>query len=298
MSDNPASGGGGADVRPVLLNDPDALPILLAESPRFQRFYEVERSKVDAILWEVLDAAQQRQTAGIAVGPAVGSVISRILLPRYPVPLEHETICAELIARLVLYAEGFPRFVFRPDDGTAADVAAAMDLLTHTALARRRLAPYGYALTSDDACRREALTRLKRAHPAAADRWEQLVSVVDTRAIDTPGRMAACMAMVVEVLEVEHLLRVEVNEAVRRALANDGTPAKRALRSGSGEFVYVATDGAIMPQLPRSSAYDVRALEARQCLAVGYMSAGKIVVPPEPGGTELLRVGINKSSET
>ncbi len=67
-----------------------------------------------------------------------------------------------------------------------------------------------------------------------------------------------------------------------------GTAANRAIRSGEGEFVYVATDGALM-KVFENNAFDVRLMGSlQQALAVGYSSAGKIVAAPEQGGTEYL----------
>lgn len=56
--------------------------------------------------------------------------------------------------------------------------------------------------------------------------------------------------------------------------APTGTATNRAIRSGEGEFVYVATDGALQKWFPFGSCYDVRLMTApQQCLAVGYSSA-------------------------
>ncbi len=73
------------------------------------------------------------------------------------------------------------------------------------------------------------------------------------------------------------------------ALSDLPTAANRAIRSFEGDFDYVACDGALDKAFPYGSVYDVRLMTSPQrCLAVGYSRAGKIVVPPEQGGTEYL----------
>lgn len=62
-----------------------------------------------------------------------------------------------------------------------------------------------------------------------------------------------------------------------------GTATNRAIRSGSGQWVYVATDGALQKWIARQAAYDVRLMTSPQrALAVGYGSVGAPILPPPP----------------
>lgn len=75
----------------------------------------------------------------------------------------------------------------------------------------------------------------------------------------------------------------EPNTGVR-AGPPTGTATNRAIRSGTGRWVLVATDGALMKWLPdQAQCYDIRIADAgARVLSVGYHAAGAIVVPPPP----------------
>ncbi|HSH82757.1 MAG TPA: hypothetical protein VLA19_29850 [Herpetosiphonaceae bacterium] len=65
-----------------------------------------------------------------------------------------------------------------------------------------------------------------------------------------------------------------------------GSACNRMIRSGIGQFVFAATDGALM-KVFRTAAYDVRRMVSpRQCLAVGYASRGRYVPPGAPPPAE------------
>lgn len=59
-----------------------------------------------------------------------------------------------------------------------------------------------------------------------------------------------------------------------------GTATNRAIRSGAGQWIYAATDGALQKLLPHETVYDVRLMTAPQrSLAVGY---GSLRIAPPP----------------
>jgi hypothetical protein len=85
--------------------------------------------------------------------------------------------------------------------------------------------------------------------------------------------------------------------------ADLGSAANRAIRSGIGDWVYVATDASLMKWM-HATAYDVRLMTPpARCLAVGYAARGLIPAPPvEPPPTPsegvtvaVSRVGFDKA---